>query len=116
MAVAGFEKMLFDEVRDDFGIGLGGELVAFFDQLFLEAEIVFDDAVVHDDDFAGAIAMRMGIFFGGAAVRGPAGVADAVVPSSGLRRMASSRLRSLPSARRSCSWSPLPATAMPAES
>ncbi len=31
-----------------------------------------------DDDVAGAIAVRVGVFFGGAAVRGPAGVADAV--------------------------------------
>src|ERR1035437_4929097 len=38
------------------------------------------------------------------------------VPWSGLWRMTSSRLRSLPSARRSCSPSPSPATAIPAES
>ena len=43
-----------------------------------QLEVIFDDAVVHDDDFAGAIAMRMRVFFGGAAVRGPARVADAV--------------------------------------
>ena len=65
-------------MRDDFGVGLGGELVAFFNQLLLQAEIVFDDAVVHDHDLAGAVAVRMGIFFGGTSVRGPARVADAV--------------------------------------
>jgi hypothetical protein len=42
--------MLFDEMGDDFGVGFGGELVAFGDQFLLEREIVFDDAVVHDDD------------------------------------------------------------------
>ena len=47
-------------------------------EFVLQFEIIFDDAVVHDDDFAGAIAMRVRVFFGGAAVRGPARVADAV--------------------------------------
>ena len=65
-------------MRDDFRIGLGRELVAFFDQLFLQAEIVLDDAVVHDHDFSRAVAMGMGVFFGGTSVRGPASVADAV--------------------------------------
>ena len=78
MAVAGLQVILLDQVGDDFGIGFGGELVAFLDQLLLQGDVVLDDAVVHDDDLAGAIAMRMGVFFGGAAVGGPAGVADAV--------------------------------------
>ena len=65
-------------MRDDFRIGFGDELVAFGFEFLLQLEIIFDDAVVHDDDLAGAIAMRMGVFFGGAAVRGPARVADAV--------------------------------------
>ena len=43
----------------------------------LSGEVVFDDAVVHDDDVALAIAVRVGVLFGGAAVGGPAGVADA---------------------------------------
>src|SRR5438045_8580562 len=33
---------------------------------------------MHDSAWPGAVAMRMGIFFGGASVRGPAGMADAV--------------------------------------
>ena len=78
VAVASFEKMLFDQMSDDFGIGFGRELVAFLDQLFLEAEIVFDDAVVYDHDLAGAVAMRMSVFFRGTSVSGPAGVANAV--------------------------------------
>ena len=71
-------EVLLDQVGDDFGVGLGAELVAFVDQLLLQADIVLDDAVVHDDDLAGAVAMRMSVLFGGTAVRGPASVADAV--------------------------------------
>ena len=70
--------IFFDQVRDDFGVGLGDEFVAFGDELVLQLEIIFDDAVVNDDDFAGAVAVRVGVFFGGAAVGGPARVADAV--------------------------------------
>ena len=84
MAIAGFEKMFFDQVSDDFGIGFRGELVAFLDQFLLQAEIVFHDAVMHDDDLAGAVAMRMSIFFGGTAVRGPARVTDAIGPFKGF--------------------------------
>ena len=76
--LAVFDVILLDHVGDDFGVGLGGELVALFDQLFLEGDVVLDDAVVHDDDLAGAIAMRVGVLFGGTSVRGPAGVANAV--------------------------------------
>ena len=78
MAVAVGLQVLLDQMGDDFGIGLGAELVAFVDQLLLQADVVLHDAVVHDNDLAGAIAMRMGILFGGTAVRGPARVADAV--------------------------------------
>ncbi len=62
---------------DDFGVGLGDELVAVGDELGLEGEVVFDDAVVDDDEGAGAVAVGVGVLFGGAAVGGPAGVADA---------------------------------------
>jgi len=84
VTVAGLEQMLLDQVRDDFSVGFGGELVAFFDQLFLEAEIVFDDAIVHHHDLPGAVAMRVRVFFGGTPVRGPTGMADAV---SALERL-----------------------------
>ena len=93
--------MLLDQVGDDFGVGLGGELVAFLDELLLQGEVVFDDAVVHDDDLAGAVAMGVRVLFGGAAVGGPAGVTDAVgAVERACSRMTSSRLRSLPWARR----------------
>ena len=52
--------------------------MALGDEGVFEGEVVFDDAVVHDDEGAGAVAVGVGVFFGGAAVGGPAGVADAV--------------------------------------
>ena len=78
MAVSRLQVILLHQVRDDFRVGFGGELVAFGDQLLFEREIVLDNAVVHYDDFAGAVAMRMGVFFGGAAMGRPARVSDAV--------------------------------------
>ena len=46
-------------------------------ELFFEGDVVFDDAVVNDDEGPGAVAVRVGVFFGGAAVSGPTGVSDA---------------------------------------
>ena len=62
---------------DDLGVGFGDELVAFGDEGVFEGEVVFDDAVVDDDESAGAVAVGVGVFFGGAAMGGPAGVANA---------------------------------------
>ena len=45
----------------------------------LQIEVVLDDAVVDDDDLAGAVAVRMRVLLGRPAVRRPARVADAVV-------------------------------------
>ena len=108
--------VFFDQVRDDFGVRLGDEFVAFALQFVLQLEVIFDDAVVHDDDLAFAIAMRVGVLFGGTSVRGPARVAR------GRRRRRSARgdglfeLASLPGARRSSSLPLSSTTAMPAES
>ncbi len=52
--------------------------MAALSELLLEREIVLDDAVVDHDDLAGAVAVRMGVLFGGTSVSGPARVADAV--------------------------------------
>src|SRR5260221_5482952 len=41
-------------------------------QLLFQLQIIFDNAVVHDYDLPGAVAMRVRVFFGGAAVGGPA--------------------------------------------
>ena len=68
---------LFDEVGNDLGVGLGDELVALLGEFAFEVEIVFDNAVMNHDDAAGAVAMGMGVFFSGAAMGGPARVADA---------------------------------------
>ena len=68
---------LFNQVSDDLGVGLGDKLVALRGELVLQLEIIFDDAVVDDDDAAGAVAMRVGVLFRRAAVRSPARVADA---------------------------------------
>src|SRR5258706_3198053 len=78
MAVASFEKVFLDQVCDNFSVGFGRELVTLFDQLLLQAEIVLDDAVVYDDNLAGAVAMRMGILFRGTSVSSPPGVAYAI--------------------------------------
>jgi len=51
--------------------------VPFALQLVLQLEVVLDDAVVDDDDLAGAIAVRVGVLLRRPAVRRPAGVADA---------------------------------------
>src|ERR1700722_10329485 len=83
VAFGGEVEFVFDEVGDDLGVGFGDELVALGDEGALEGEIVFDDAVVDDDEGAGAVAVGVGVLFGGAAVGGPAGVADAVGPVEG---------------------------------
>src|SRR5664280_1335288 len=65
-------------IRDSFGVGLGTKFVAFVDQLLLQRDVVLHNAVVHDNDLAGAIAVGMRVLLRGAAMRGPAGMADAV--------------------------------------
>ena len=71
--------LALDQVRDDLGVGLGDERVALALQLVLQVEVVLDDAVVDDDDLAGAVAVRVRVLLGRPAVRRPARVADAVV-------------------------------------
>ncbi len=74
------------QVRDDLGVGLGDEPVALGFERGLEVEIVFDDAVVDDDEPAGAVPVWMRVFFGGAAVGGPARVAQAVAAGDRVGR------------------------------
>ncbi len=57
---------------------------AFGDELFLQFEIVFDDAVMDDDDVAGSADMGMGVAGVGLAVGGPAGVPDAELAGEGV--------------------------------
>ena len=67
------------EVRDNLGIGFGHEPVIAFLQPGFQFEIVFDDSVVHNDDSARAVAVRVCIFFRRAAVRCPARMANSIV-------------------------------------
>src|SRR6266702_7034769 len=78
MSVRALQEVFFDEVCDDLCVGLCGEAVALFDELPLQRNIVLDNSVVHHYHAPAAIAVRMGVLFGGAAVGCPAGVADAV--------------------------------------
>ena len=71
-------ELVFDEVGDDFGVGFADEAVASADEFVLQRDVVFHDAVVHHDEGAAAVAVRVRVLFGGAAVGGPACVADAV--------------------------------------
>ena len=90
--------------------------MAFGDELFFQLDIILDDSVVHDDDFAGAIAMRMGIFLGRAAVRGPARVADAV---EAVQRRDADRfleIAQLPGGAANFEFAVFATTAIPAES
>src|SRR5215470_5843761 len=78
MTVARVPEVFLDHVGNDFGISLGGETVPFFSELLLQGNVVFDDAVVDDNDLSRAVAVRMRILFSGAPMRGPASVAYAI--------------------------------------
>ena len=67
-----------DEVRDDFRVGFSDELVPLALQFVLQIEIVLDDSVVHDDNLAGAVPVRVGVLFGGPAMGGPPRMPDAI--------------------------------------
>ncbi len=71
--------LALDEVRDNLGVSFSDEAMAFLLELALQIEIVLDDAVVDDDDLAGAVAVWMCVFFRRASVRRPACVPDAVI-------------------------------------
>ena len=64
-----------DEMRDDLGIGLGGEFRALAFKLAAQLAEILDDAVVHDGEPLGGVRMR--IVLGRPAVGRPARVADA---------------------------------------
>src|SRR5690242_4179819 len=69
--------VLLDQMGDDFGVRLGDKLVALALELLFQLEVIFDDAVVHDDDLTGGVAVRVSNFFGGTAVSSPSGEAYA---------------------------------------
>ena len=76
--------VLFDEMGDDLGIRFGLEGVTFPLKLGFKRDEVLHDAVVDDDDVAGAIAVRMRVLFSGSTVGGPASVADTVAAIDGI--------------------------------
>ncbi len=78
-----------DEMRNDFGVGLTGELGAALFELEAQFAEILDDAVMHDRDAFGGVRMRVG--FGRLAMRRPAGVTDADMTCE--RRLAELRLR-----------------------
>ena len=78
MTVSGLKEIFFDQVRDNFRVGLSGEAMSLFRQLFFQRNVIFYDSVVHHHDFAGTVTMRMRVFLGRAAVSGPAGMANSV--------------------------------------
>ena len=69
----------FQKVRYHFGVGVGFEYMAFVDELFLQSHVVFDDAIVDDDEMVVAVAVGMGISVRRLAMGSPAGVANADV-------------------------------------
>ncbi len=75
--VAGLVELARDQVRHDLDVGLGRELGALGEELLLELHVVLDDPVDHDVDAVVGVEVRVGVLLGDAAVRGPAGVADA---------------------------------------
>ena len=66
-----------DEVRQDFGVGVGAELVSELAKLPSEGVGVLDDAVVNERDLAGVVDVRMSVRRRRRAVRRPPGVRDA---------------------------------------
>ena len=65
------------QVGYHFRIRIGREPMAFFQQIFLQFQIVFNDTVVDDDEAPRFITMGMGVPVRRPAVRRPAGMADA---------------------------------------
>src|SRR5208282_2495638 len=76
--------IIADQMGQHLGVGGGMKGVAGFEEPFLETVAIFDHAIVDDGDFAGLVQVRVGIFIGGGAVGGPAGVADAELAGDGL--------------------------------
>ena len=52
-------QIFFDQMRDDFCVGLGDKLMVGLAQPLFQLQIVFDDAVVNHDDAPGAVAVRV---------------------------------------------------------
>jgi len=74
-------------VGDDLGIRLRDEAVARGGELALELHVVLDDAVVDDDDVAGAVARGMPVSLVGGALGTQAVGPMPLVAARGFRRI-----------------------------
>src|SRR5438552_1539069 len=86
-------EVMLDQVSDDFGVGLRLERMALGLQPFLDLEVVFQDAVVDDDERTAAVGVGVGVVVGRPAVGGPPGVPDP--DSAGERALAQDALKIL---------------------
>ena len=90
-------QFAIDQVRHQFGVGLGLDLAALGLEFLPDRAVVLDDAVVDHRDRSGAVRVR--VAHGRLAVRRPARVADAdgarqrVVLAAGLRARRACRPR-----------------------
>ena len=71
------EAMHADEMGEHLAVGLRKENVALLGEAVFVFEIVLDDAVVYQRQFAGCVEMRVRVGIGWFSVGGPAGMADA---------------------------------------
>lgn len=84
--------VLADEMGEDFRVGLGLESVALGAQFFLDGLVVLDDPIMHEDEAAALVGVRVGVFVGNAAVGGPACMGD---PLRALYRLAINEFRKI---------------------
>ena len=75
-------QVMVDAMRDDFGIGLGAELIPGAFQLGTQFLVILDDAVV-DDGQTVAGNVRMCVALARHSMRGPAGVGNSQVAVQG---------------------------------
>ena len=90
---------LFDQMREDLGIGLALKVMAAALQLFAQLGEVLDDAVVDDGDTTVAAGVGMGVDNGRLAVSGPAGMPIPQVASLSILESSLSRPATLPTRR-----------------
>ncbi len=75
-------ERLVNQVGNNLGVGVQGELIAAGLEFGFELGVVFDNAVVHDSEAAADV--RVGVALGGHAVGRPAGVGNAEVGAVAL--------------------------------
>ena len=77
-------RLVRHQVGQDLGVGFGCEGDALVGEGGFEVLIIFDDAVVHHGQAAGACGVGMAVALRGLPVGGPAGMADARPAAQGL--------------------------------